>query len=106
MLASIFREEEPEAVAAEVANPATAKHALPGLDAAHTCVLLRLTAEPFEADAFEALCRENRLLPGGAIETINDWAFDTLDDVAVEDDDVICIQPHLIEAIKQMSVVA
>lgn len=106
MLASIFRDEEPEAVAAEVVNPATAKHAFPGLDAAHTYVLLRLTAEPFEADAFEALCRENRLLPGGAIETINDWAFDTLDDVAVEDDDVICIQPHLIEAIKQMSVVA
>jgi hypothetical protein len=106
MLASIFREEEPEALAAEVANPATAKHAFPGLDAAHTFILLRLTAEPFEADAFEALCRENRLLPGGAIETINDWAFDTLDDVAVEDDDVICIQPHLIEAIKQMSVAA
>lgn len=106
MLASIFREEEPEAVAAAVANPATVKHAFPGLDAAHTFILLRLTAEPFEADAFEALCRENRLLPGGAIETINDWAFDTLDDVAVEDDDVICIQPHLIEAIKQMSVAA
>jgi hypothetical protein len=42
------------------------------------------------------------LLSSGAIETINDWAFDALDDYAIEEGELICIQEHLIEPIKAM----
>lgn len=102
MLSSIFREEElssPETTA----QPQPEEQSLPGLDAAHSHVLLKLSEQPVEAEAFEALCRVQRLLPDGAIETINDWAFDALDDIAIECEDIVSIQPHLIDKIRSMA---
>lgn len=100
MLASIFKEEESHA------KPANEKPAVQaeftGLDSAHASLLVRLTEAPMESDAFETICRDHKLLPSGAIETINDWAFDALDDYAIEEGELICIQEHLIEPIKAM----
>lgn len=104
MLAGIFREEEPEvAPASSIVAVIGEAPLFDGLDAAHGRVLHGLAQEPLEADAFEALCRNNLLLPGGAIETINDWAFDIFDDLAIEDDDLVSIQPHLVQTIQSMS---
>lgn len=102
MLSSIFREEEP-ASPENTIQPHPDERNLPGLDAAHSHVLLKLAEQPVEAEAFETLCRVQRLLPDGAIETINDWAFDALDDIAIECEDVISIQPHLIDKIRSMA---
>ncbi len=100
MLASIFKEEEaPEQTSDE--KP-TAGGEFAGLDAAHSSLLVRLTDAPMESDAFEAICRNHKLLPSGAIETINDWAFDALDDFVIEEGELVCIQEHLIEPIKAM----
>jgi hypothetical protein len=66
-------------------------------------LLLALIAAPLEADAFASLCKREKLLPGGAIETINDWAFDILDEVAIEDDDIYCLQPHILTTLKEMT---
>ncbi|KUO52821.1 MAG: hypothetical protein APF82_07905 [Sphingomonadales bacterium BRH_c42] len=98
MLASIFREDEAPAKTADKKPAAEAEFA--GLDSAHSSLLVRLIEAPMESDAFEAICRDHKLLPSGAIETINDWAFDALDDYAVEEGELICIQEHLIEPIK------
>lgn len=102
MLSNIFREEEVAST-----QPATQtqpdERSLPGLDAAHSHVLLQLAEQPVEAETFETLCRTQRLLPDGAIETINDWAFDALDDIAIECEDIVSIQPHLIEKIRSMA---
>jgi uncharacterized membrane protein YhaH (DUF805 family) len=100
MLASIFKEEEAPAKTADE-NP-TAEAEFAGLDAAHSSLLIRLTEAPMEIDAFEVICRNHKLLPSGAIETINDWAFDALDDFVIEEGELICIQEHLIEQIKAM----
>ena len=100
MLASIFKEEEAPVKTADE-NP-KAKVEFAGLDAAHSSLLVRLTDAPMESDAFEAICRNHKLLPSGAIETINDWAFDALDDFVIEEGELICIQEHLIEPIKAM----
>jgi uncharacterized membrane protein YhaH (DUF805 family) len=100
MLASIFKEEEAPAKTAE--DESTAGAEFVGLDAAHSSLLIRLTEAPMESDAFEAICRNHKLLPSGAIETINDWAFDALDDFVIEEGELICIQEHLIEPIKAM----
>jgi uncharacterized membrane protein YhaH (DUF805 family) len=100
MLASIFKDEEAPAKTADE-KPATEQE-FAGLDAAHSSLLVRLTEAPMESDAFEAICRNQKLLPSGAIETINDWAFDALDDYAIEEGELICIQEHLIEPIKTM----
>jgi hypothetical protein len=100
MLASIFKDDE------TLANPVDEKPAveseIAGLDAAHSSLLVRLTEAPLDSDAFGAICRDHKLLPSGAIETINDWAFDALDDYAIEEGELICIQEHLIEPIKAM----
>lgn len=100
MLASIFKEDE------SPAKPANQKPAveadIAGLDAPHSILLVRLTEAPMDSDAFAAICRDHKLLPSGAIETINDWAFDALDDYAIEEGELICIQEHLIEPIKAM----
>jgi uncharacterized membrane protein YhaH (DUF805 family) len=100
MLASIFKEDE------ILEKPADEKPAveaeIAGLDAAHSGLLVRLTEAPLDSDAFEAICRDHKLLPRGAIETINDWAFDALDDYAIEEGELICIQEHLIKPIKAM----
>lgn len=100
MLASIFKDDEAPAKTADEKPAAEAEFA--GLDAAHSSLLVRLTDAPMESDAFEAICRKHKLLPSGAIETINDWAFDALDDYAIEEGELICIQEHLIEPIKAM----
>lgn len=100
MLASIFKEDEGPARPADD-KPVIAAE-IPGLDAAHSSLLVRLTEAPLDSDAFEVICRNHKLLPSGAIETINDWAFDALDDYAVEEGELVCIQEHLIEPIKAM----
>jgi len=100
MLASIFKEDETPATSADEKSAVQAEFA--GLDSAHSNLLVRLTEAPMESDAFEAICRDHKLLPSGAIETINDWAFDALDDYAIEEGELICIQEHLIEPIKAM----
>ena len=102
MLSSIFREEElaPTEASAQIQPD---ERSLPGLDAAHSHVLLKLSEQPVEAETFETLCRDQRLLPDGAIETINDWAFDALDDIAIECEDIVSIQPHLIDKIRSMA---
>ena len=102
MLSGIFREEEP-ASAETAAQPQPDERSLPGLDAAHSHVLLKLSEQPVEIETFDTLCREQRLLPDGAIETINDWAFDALDDIAIECEDIVSIQPHLIDKIRSMA---
>ena len=103
MLASIFREEEPETEPEPAAPPQAEVQALfAGLDAPHSHLLMALIETPLEADAFASLCKREKLLPGGAIETINDWAFDILDEVAIEDEDIYCLQPHILAILKGM----
>jgi TerB-C domain len=100
MLASIFKEDETPAKPAD--NKPAVQVEFAGLDSAHSSLLVRLTEAPMESDAFEVICRDHKLLPSGAIETINDWAFDALDDYAIEEGELMCIQEHLIEQIKAM----
>ncbi|PZU14937.1 MAG: hypothetical protein DI591_11145 [Citromicrobium sp.] len=102
MLSAIFREDDGPVISPTNAG-VDAGPKLPGLDQAHTHVLLALAEQPIELDAFEELCRMQRLLPDGAIETINDWSFDSLDDLAIESEDIVSLQPHLISRIRSMA---
>jgi len=104
LLASIFSEDMEPELQHETA-PMSTKSQLAGLDQAHALLLLSLTDTPMSADAFEALCRANKLLPAGAIETINDWSLDTLGDIAVENDEMVVVQNALCVQIKNMKVV-
>nr|MDA8250323.1 hypothetical protein [Rhodospirillales bacterium] len=68
-----------------------------GLNADHARLLQDLSAQDSWSRAeFEAKARALGLLPDGAIETINEWAFDAFDDALIEDGDPLTINVALL----------
>jgi hypothetical protein len=68
-----------------------------GLDPEHARLLLALCRREFWGRAeFEAKAREFGLMPDGAVETINEWAYDALGDELVEDGDPLSINVALL----------
>lgn len=68
--------------------------ALPSLDTRHSALLRALLAqESWAGEAFATLCAEHGLMPSGAIERINDAAFDAFDEALLEGDDPIEFNP-------------
>ena len=56
-----------------------------GLDAAHRAVAsVLITRQEWTETEVEALASEHRLMVAGAIETINEWAYENFDDALVE----------------------
>lgn len=89
LLSSIFAEEEAPAAAVPAVVEAGA---IGTLDAAHSELLRRLAQrESWPRDEVERLANELALLPDGALETINDYAYATAGEPFWEDDDPVAI---------------
>jgi hypothetical protein len=74
-----------------------------GLDSSHGALLLAiLDAGALPRSEFERIAKSMKLLADGAIDQINDWAFDRFDGPVIEDGDEIAISPHLAERVKAM----
>jgi hypothetical protein len=73
-----------------------------GLDPAHADLLWRIVLEPVASEAFEVHARSLKLLPEGAIETINEWGFEAFDETVIEMDDFVTAHEHLIERLRAM----
>ncbi len=55
-----------------------------GLDERHAALLSALiTGSPMPRSQFEEMSRQKGMMPSGAIETLNDWSFDYVGDVAM-----------------------
>jgi tellurite resistance protein len=69
-----------------------------GLDNAHS-LLLRTLADRGEWSRaeFAALAGKHRLLPSGAIDTLNETALDVADDYLIEGDDILIINGGVLE---------
>ncbi|UIF89302.1 TerB N-terminal domain-containing protein [Cupriavidus sp. UYPR2.512] len=68
--------------------------ALPSLDSRHSDLLRDLVdQDAWASEAFAALCTEHGLMPSGAIEKINDAAFDAFDEALLEGDDPFEFNP-------------
>ncbi|WP_082718613.1 MULTISPECIES: TerB N-terminal domain-containing protein [unclassified Sphingobium] len=106
MLASIFVEDEPEPAPAPPPKSSVTASAFAGLDVPHSDLLVRLLTGPMSRIAFDALATELRLMPDGAIETLNEWGFDTLGEPIVEDDDDVRVSSEVIDQIEPMGVTA
>lgn len=104
LLAGIFVEEDAEAAAAMRQVPSgAAANGFAGLDEPHGMLLAAiLETGSLSRPAFDAKARELRLLPDGALETINEWAFDRLDEAAVEDDNDVMVPDHLRESLYEL----
>lgn len=95
LLADIFEEETGET--SEPATTMTEPSAFEGLDRPHTELveMLELKGSTSRAE-FEERARAMKLLPDGAIERINDWAFDRFDEALLDEGEEIAIVPHLL----------
>ena len=101
VLESIFVEEniinEPEEIAAD--TPSTNRAAR--LDDSHTRFYEKLTArEQWSLEEVKAICKELNLMVDGAIEVINDWAFDNVDAPLIDDGDTVFIDLDVAKEIK------
>jgi hypothetical protein len=94
LLADIFVDEVEETVPV-VTAVSTGMGRYDGLDAAHSELLWTLVQRPLPWDAFEKQARMAKLLPAGAIETINEWGFEVLGEPVIEEEDPVAVVGHL-----------
>lgn len=75
---------------------------LGGLDAKHSHLVKALIAQDhWTEEAFEELCRAAGLLASGAIEDINEWAYDTYDEALLDEYDGYDVSPDLATQLKK-----
>ncbi|CTQ69515.1 TerB N-terminal domain-containing protein [Roseibium alexandrii] len=75
---------------------------LSGLDAKRShLVKILLTRDRWAENAFEDLCREAGVLASGAVEDINEWAYDTYDEVLLDEYDGYEVSPFVAEQLKK-----
>jgi hypothetical protein len=88
LLDDIFQDEEPAAAAARAAPAAAAPRAHAGLDAPHSALLEALAARgSWSRDEVEDLAQGLGLLVDGALDALNDAAFEALGEPVWEGDD-------------------
>ena len=74
-----------------------------GLDEAHSSLLKILLDEgALSRQDFEARAHSLKLLAGGALEHVNDWAFEHFDEPLIEDGDKVMIVSHLRYRVAEM----
>ena len=87
-------DDEPEEIDAPAASDQDAR--FPGLAPAHARLAARLLDAPRWSEAeFDSFAGELGLMPAGALETLNEWAFDAHDDAFLEEDDGYEINPEV-----------
>lgn len=92
LLSEIFvNDEEPQ----KATQPATDGGTYLGLDSAHSKVVDALSQGAMLRADFDDMTRELKLMPAGAIETINDWAFEKFGEAVLDDDDPVAIIDYL-----------
>lgn len=75
---------------------------LAGLDHKHAALVRDIVErEHWTEDAFEQLCVRHSLLASGALEAINEWAFETYDEALLDEYDGYDVTPETAAAIKQ-----
>ncbi len=68
-----------------------------GLERRYGALITELrNSDVWTAADFDSLVRQAGLMPGAAMEAINNWALDRYDELLIEGDDPIYISNHLI----------
>ena len=103
ILTQIFADDagpaKPEAAVSHVVNGS----AFDGLDRNHAELVEYLENKGEVAkQEFDERAKALKLLPAGAIERINDWAFDHFDEPLLEEGEHIVLSPHLRERLVEL----
>jgi len=102
VLESIFSDETEEPKAADVPPTADTPSSGPlaALDSAHRDLFHRLlTKETWERGEVQGICQELGLMTDGALEVLNEWAFEHADAPLIEDGDPVYVDIELAEEI-------
>lgn len=103
LLAGIFAAEEAPTLAPVAAAPTVTEGRFSGLDARHADLLAAVLARgALDRSDFDQRARTLRLLPDGALETINEWAFETFDEPVIEGEEVLVAAEHLRDQLHAM----
>lgn len=98
VLGQIFDIDEDENVASGPANQSQ----LAGLDPKHGALVLELvTREHWSETEFETICASHGLMASGALEVVNEWAFETYDEALLDEYDGYDVSPEIAEAVKE-----
>ena len=94
LLNEIFRDEEPEEEPAEEHGEADSEFG--GLDEKHAAFLGELISRlHWDEDEYRTLARQFRLLPDGAMETVNEWSHERFGDLLIEEDNGFLINSEV-----------
>ena len=99
MLGSIFATDEPEEEADQIVTGANSEQELAAdeLDSAHRKLYEQLIArQSWSRSEIEALCQELGLMVDGALEAINDWAFDQVDEPVLDDEGDVYVRHDVV----------
>jgi tellurite resistance protein len=101
ILSAIFAEDEVDQTPVEQPMAAKPKDEedTDGLDSRHRTLVLELGERAqWPRVEFEQLVRAAGLMPGSAINTLNEWSLDRFDELLIEGDDPLHVQDHLLPA--------
>ena len=103
VLDGIFAEENIEDESEIVTNDVVATPQITGLDVAHTRFYEKLIdKEKWSSEEVNEICKELNLMVDGAIEVINDWAFDNVDAPLIEGGSVFYIDLEVAQEIRDL----
>ncbi|WP_273070937.1 TerB N-terminal domain-containing protein [Thioclava marina] len=73
-----------------------------GLDPKHGALVLEvLTREHWSETEFEKICASHGLMVSGALEVVNEWAFETYDEALLDEYDGYDVSPEIAVAVKE-----
>ncbi|CCA92393.1 TerB N-terminal domain-containing protein [Novosphingobium sp. PP1Y] len=99
VLGEIFSTDE------DVSDEATAAHALPlsmtGLDPKHALLVGQIIQrEHWTDEEFDELAGKQGLMPSGALEAINEWAFEKFDEALLDEYDGYDVSPDIADTLR------
>ena len=76
---------------------------VPGLDAKHAAFIREIVnRDHWIEDAFQDLCSRNSLMPSGAMEVVNEWAFETYGDALLDGHDGYEVNADIAKALTKL----
>ncbi|TAN16877.1 MAG: hypothetical protein EPN45_02100 [Rhizobiaceae bacterium] len=96
VLHEIFSDDDDGAETPETNETMAETTAFAGLDATLRIFVQELLRKPvWDKGSFEKLAAQLGVLPAGALETVNEWAFDRFEEPLIEETDGLEINPEV-----------
>ncbi|MES1989852.1 MAG: TerB N-terminal domain-containing protein [Pseudomonadota bacterium] len=100
VLGDIFSVDEPEETGEEA--PHALSTALTGLGAKHAGLVLEIVErQHWSEEEFSELSRKHGFMPSGALETLNEWAFERYKEALLDEYDGYDVSPEITTALKK-----